>query len=111
MRLCRPESRHIHDAGVQTHVVLDLAIVADHDTVRHIDVLSQTTVPADDSGRVDVTEMPDTATRTDFGALVDHSGLVDERLLTQGWSPLHSRGALPGGPGRVNVIDPFRVSP
>ncbi len=97
--------------GVQTHVVLNFTIVTDHHSICDINVLTKATIPSDHSLGVHMAKVPHTTPGADDSPVIHHSGLMNERLVTQGLSPIPSRGDLPLEPGRVNVIDPFRVSP
>ena len=85
---------------VDGDVVLDADTIPDPDIVRHIDVLSQRTVPADDRSLLDMAEMPNFRPGADLDAVIHVTALVNEKVLhyptrLSSFLSNHSRGHRP----------------
>ena len=88
------------NAFVDGDVVLDADTIPDPDMVRHIDVLAQRTVPADDRSLLNMAEMPNFRPGADLDAVIHVTALVNEKVLhyptrLSSFLSNHSRGHRP----------------
>ena len=68
------------NAFVDGDVVLDPDTVPDPDMVRHVNILPQRTVPADDGSSLNMTKMPDLRSLADAHAIVDIRTFMNEKV-------------------------------
>jgi len=66
------------DTGIQAHIVLDLASIADDNVLANHDILAQDAILTDHCASKNMAEVPDLRARTNLAGLIDAGTLVNE---------------------------------